>query len=109
MRGGGRDPKSLRRSYATFGPFDIWEGTIPFEGIVARFGEIGMTEFVLDWSPVERLTRDVIVASWRAGSRPTRMANSRRLRNQHRAGDRHHIDKSALVDSNLALGSFETA
>lgn len=62
----GRDPKTLRRSYATFGPFDTWEGTVPFAEVVERFGEIGMTEFVIDWPPaermaeLERLARDVI-------------------------------------------------
>ena len=62
----GRDPRTLRRSYATFGPFDTWEGTVPFAEVVERFSEIGMTEFVIDWPPAERTTeferlaRDVI-------------------------------------------------
>jgi alkanesulfonate monooxygenase SsuD/methylene tetrahydromethanopterin reductase-like flavin-dependent oxidoreductase (luciferase family) len=62
----GRDPRTLRWSYATFGPFDTWEGPVPFAEVVERFGEIGMTEFVIDWPPAERMTelerlaRDVI-------------------------------------------------
>jgi alkanesulfonate monooxygenase SsuD/methylene tetrahydromethanopterin reductase-like flavin-dependent oxidoreductase (luciferase family) len=52
----GRDPKSLRRSYAVFGPFDLWEHDVTLE-VVERFGEIGMTEFVLGLPPADRLDK----------------------------------------------------
>lgn len=51
----GRDPQSLRRSYALFGPFDIWEHDVSLDEVVERFGAIGMTEFVLGLPPVERM------------------------------------------------------
>jgi alkanesulfonate monooxygenase SsuD/methylene tetrahydromethanopterin reductase-like flavin-dependent oxidoreductase (luciferase family) len=51
----GRDPKSLRRSYAVFGPFDLWEHDVTLEEVVERFGEIGMTEFVLGLPPADRM------------------------------------------------------
>ena len=51
----GRDPQSLRRSYAVFGPFDIWERNITLQEVVERFGEIGMTEFVLGLPPADRM------------------------------------------------------
>ena len=51
----GRDPLSLRRSYALFGPFDIWEQDISLEEVVNVFAAIGMTEFVLGLPPVERM------------------------------------------------------
>jgi alkanesulfonate monooxygenase SsuD/methylene tetrahydromethanopterin reductase-like flavin-dependent oxidoreductase (luciferase family) len=51
----GRDRKSLRRSYALFGPFDIWNHDVTLQEVVGRFGEIGMTEFVLGLPPAERM------------------------------------------------------
>lgn len=68
LEGLGRDPRSLRRSYAVFGPFDIWEHDIALHEVVERFGEIGMTEFVLGLPPVgrmdefERLAQETIPA-----------------------------------------------
>ncbi len=64
----GREPESLRRSYAVFGPFDIWDHDITLAEVVERFGDIGMTEFVLGLPPAgrmdefERLARETIPA-----------------------------------------------
>ena len=51
----GRDPTSLRRSFTSFGPFDIWKGNASLESVVERFSAIGMTEFVIDLPRRERL------------------------------------------------------
>jgi alkanesulfonate monooxygenase SsuD/methylene tetrahydromethanopterin reductase-like flavin-dependent oxidoreductase (luciferase family) len=51
----GRPPESLRRSYTAFGPFDIWSQPVSLEELVERFGAIGMTEFVIDLPPSDRL------------------------------------------------------
>ena len=51
----GRDPTSLRRSFTSFGPFDIWKGNVSLESVVERFSAIGMTEFVIDLPRRERL------------------------------------------------------
>jgi hypothetical protein len=52
----GRDPNAIRRSIASFGPFDIWETSFGLEDLVAKFAPIGMTEFVFDVPPDDRLT-----------------------------------------------------
>lgn len=65
-REAGRDPATLRRSYATYGPWDPFEAPVSLEEVVDRFSAIGMTEFVLGWPPagreaeLEALARDVI-------------------------------------------------
>lgn len=64
----GRDPATLRRSYALYGPFDPWESPVSFAQVVDQFREIGMTEFVTNVPPDDRLAefdalaRDVIPA-----------------------------------------------
>jgi alkanesulfonate monooxygenase SsuD/methylene tetrahydromethanopterin reductase-like flavin-dependent oxidoreductase (luciferase family) len=61
----GRDPKEIRRSYTTFGPFELWTGGATLPEAVERFAAIGMTEFVLGlpprerWNEVERLAADL--------------------------------------------------
>ena len=61
----GRDPKSLRRSFTPFGPFDIWNGGATLEEVVEKFTAIGMTEFVFDVprdriDDIEHLATEVI-------------------------------------------------
>ena len=51
----GRDPHSLRRSFTSFGPFDVWKSDVSLESVVERFHPIGMTEFVIDLPPRDRL------------------------------------------------------
>lgn len=51
----GRQPTSLRRSYTPFGPFDFWNQGMPFESLVEQFAAIGMTEFVIELPPSDRL------------------------------------------------------
>lgn len=51
----GRDPHSLRRSFTSFGPFDVWKSDVSLESVVERFHPIGMTEFVIDPPPRDRL------------------------------------------------------
>ena len=51
----GRDPTELRRSLFLVGALDAWASHDALEKIVRRFGEIGISEFVLFWPPDERL------------------------------------------------------
>lgn len=51
----GRDPTELRRSLFLVGALDAWASPDALEKIVRRFGEIGISEFVLFWPPDERL------------------------------------------------------
>jgi hypothetical protein len=51
----GRDPTELRRSLFLVGALDAWASPDAVEKIVRRFGEIGISEFVLFWPPGERL------------------------------------------------------
>ncbi len=62
----GRDPSAIRRSYTIFGPWDPRAGRFSFEEVFERFGDVGVTDFVLDWpdevqlEEFERVARDVI-------------------------------------------------
>ncbi|MFF2808813.1 LLM class flavin-dependent oxidoreductase [Streptomyces sp. NPDC058000] len=64
----GRDPADIRRGYTIFGPWDPRAGRHGYEEIFERFGEAGVTEFVLDWpgerhaEEFERVAREVIPA-----------------------------------------------
>ena len=51
----GRDPASLRRSFNSFGPFDIWKRNASLQSVVEPFSPIGMTEFVIDLPRRDRL------------------------------------------------------
>jgi alkanesulfonate monooxygenase SsuD/methylene tetrahydromethanopterin reductase-like flavin-dependent oxidoreductase (luciferase family) len=51
----GRDPASIRRSYTLFGPWDPRAGRYTYEDVFARFGAIGISDFVLDWPDDEDL------------------------------------------------------
>jgi len=51
----GREPTELRRSLFMVGALDAWASPEAVEWIVKRFGEIGISEFVLFWPPDERL------------------------------------------------------
>jgi hypothetical protein len=51
----GRDPNAIRRSIASFGPFDIWESSFGLDDLVAKFAPTGMTEFVFDLPADDRL------------------------------------------------------
>jgi len=62
----GRDPASIRRSLALYGPWDPWESPVTLEEVVERFDAIGMTEFVTNVPPdhqldaFERMARETI-------------------------------------------------
>lgn len=45
----GRAPSAIRRSYTLFGPWDPRHGTHGYEDVFRHFGEVGVTDFVLDW------------------------------------------------------------
>jgi hypothetical protein len=69
IRGGrcrerGRDPESLRRSLLCFGSLDPWSSELEVADLVARFREIGITEFVFFWPPEGRMDEllDVLAA-----------------------------------------------
>ena len=51
----GRDPASLRRSLLLHDALDAWVSPDAFESTVARFRAIGMGEFVVMWTPEDRL------------------------------------------------------
>ena len=51
----GRVPTEVRRSLFLVGALDAWASPDAAEKIVRRFGEIGISEFVLFWPPDERL------------------------------------------------------
>jgi alkanesulfonate monooxygenase SsuD/methylene tetrahydromethanopterin reductase-like flavin-dependent oxidoreductase (luciferase family) len=59
----GRDPATIHRSFALYGP---WESPVSMEEVVERFGAIGMTDFVTNipsqdrLEEFERMARDVI-------------------------------------------------
>lgn len=45
----GRDPAAIRRSYTIFGPWDPKWGRHSYEEVFGTFGELGVSDFVLDW------------------------------------------------------------
>ena len=51
----GRDPATIRRSFALYGPWDPWESPVTLEEVVERFDAIGITEFVTNIPPPDRL------------------------------------------------------
>jgi alkanesulfonate monooxygenase SsuD/methylene tetrahydromethanopterin reductase-like flavin-dependent oxidoreductase (luciferase family) len=55
----GRDPSAVRRSFTIFGPWDPRAGRHTYEEIFERFGEIGVTDFVLEW-PGEAHTEEFV-------------------------------------------------
>ena len=48
-REAGRDPTAIRHSLCVFPPLTPWESVAYFEGMVGRYREIGIDEFVLYW------------------------------------------------------------
>jgi alkanesulfonate monooxygenase SsuD/methylene tetrahydromethanopterin reductase-like flavin-dependent oxidoreductase (luciferase family) len=69
----GRDPASIRRSFALYGPWDPWEAPVTLDEVVERFDTIGITDFVTNipaperLEEFERMARETIPAL-RAGS-----------------------------------------
>lgn len=63
-----RDPATIRRSFALYGPWDPWEAPVTLDEVVERFGAIGMTEFVTNipapdrMDDFERMARETIPA-----------------------------------------------
>lgn len=51
----GRDPATIRRSLALYGPWDPWAAPVKLTEVVERFGEVGLTEFVTNLPEIERL------------------------------------------------------
>jgi alkanesulfonate monooxygenase SsuD/methylene tetrahydromethanopterin reductase-like flavin-dependent oxidoreductase (luciferase family) len=62
-RAAGRDPKSVRRSFTPFGPWDFWNNDVSLEEVVERFTAIGMTEFIFELPPQERMSEFEHVAT----------------------------------------------
>jgi alkanesulfonate monooxygenase SsuD/methylene tetrahydromethanopterin reductase-like flavin-dependent oxidoreductase (luciferase family) len=68
LRENGRQPSDLRRSFATYGPWDIWTTQVSLESVVERFSAIGVSDFVFDFPEadripeLERLARETIPA-----------------------------------------------
>lgn len=62
----GRDPATIRRSLALYGPWDPWESPVTLEEAVARFDGIGITDFVTNipdapqLDAFERMARETI-------------------------------------------------
>ncbi|MEJ3656763.1 LLM class flavin-dependent oxidoreductase [Actinomycetes bacterium KLBMP 9759] len=51
----GRDPATIRRSLALYGPWDPWVAPVKLTEVVDRFGELGLTEFVMNLPEVARM------------------------------------------------------
>lgn len=51
----GRDPATIRRSLALYGPWDPWESPVTLGEVVARFGAIGISDFVTNIPARQRL------------------------------------------------------
>ncbi|MEU1878558.1 LLM class flavin-dependent oxidoreductase [Streptosporangium sp. NPDC020072] len=58
----GRTPSAVRRSFTIFGPWDPRAGRHSYEEIFERFGEVGVTDFVLDWPGEAHLEEFIRVA-----------------------------------------------
>lgn len=55
LRENGRKPSDLRRSFATYGPFDIWTAPVTLADVVERFSAIGVTDYIFDFPEADRL------------------------------------------------------
>ncbi|HYH13135.1 MAG TPA: LLM class flavin-dependent oxidoreductase, partial [Thermomicrobiales bacterium] len=64
----GRDPATIRRSFALYSPWDPWESPVTLEEVVERFDGIGMTGFATNipdkhqLEDFERMARETIPA-----------------------------------------------
>jgi alkanesulfonate monooxygenase SsuD/methylene tetrahydromethanopterin reductase-like flavin-dependent oxidoreductase (luciferase family) len=64
----GRDPATIERSFALYGPWDPWEAPVTLEEVVERFDAIGITGFVTNipdetrLDEFERMARETVPA-----------------------------------------------